>query len=54
MGIIHFFGRYVIMTIIVAFMRKDIEAATRKVKREMLAEAKLAEQEAKRTFMQLK
>lgn len=27
MGLIHFFGRYVILTIIVAFMKKDIEVA---------------------------
>jgi hypothetical protein len=31
MGLIHFFGRYVILTVIVAFMRKDIEVARKKV-----------------------
>jgi hypothetical protein len=31
MGMIHLFGRYVVMAIIVAFMKKDIESARKEI-----------------------
>ena len=50
-GIIHLFGRYVVITIIVAFVKKDITAAILKSKRNLISEKLKAEKRIKKMFI---
>ena len=50
-GIIHLFGRYVVITIIVAFVKKDITAAILKSKRNLISEKLKAEKRIKKIFI---
>lgn len=50
MGVIHLFGRYVVITIIVAFMKKDITAAIHKARQNMVLEKERAEKRKKKMY----
>lgn len=50
MGLIHVFGRYVVVAIIVAFMKKDITAAIQKARQNMLLDKKRAEERDKKMY----
>jgi hypothetical protein len=47
MGMIHFFGRYVVLTIIVSFMKKDMDDATKRVLKQIKSEQQRNELDAK-------
>jgi hypothetical protein len=49
--VIHLFGRYVVITIIVAFLKKDITAAIQKARLNMIAERERAERRLKKMFI---
>ena len=42
-GMIHLFGRYIILNIIVAFMKKDIQDSKIRIKKEKVAEKSRAD-----------
>lgn len=50
-GVIHLFGRYIVITIIVAFVKKDITAAIQKARLNMIAEKQKAERRTKKMFI---
>ena len=50
-GVIHLFGKYVVITIIVAFLKKDITAAIKKARMNMIAERERAERRYKKMFI---
>ena len=52
-GMIHLFGRYIILNIIVAFMKKDIQDSKIRIKKEKVAEKSRADQAAKNLQKQI-